>query len=356
MAGACEGPDRLGEDDAEVSEVHTVHGALITTEQGDGHGFCCNLPDQCCDSHTARLAAVEAFYAWRTGDAELKQSAARSFNWVTYWQGLPGGAHAPFSDQWWFTDEFTDGPRRMMDAFQAFPEWAPADESHLLGSSSVVTRIHYGDGSVTYSTFDEASDDVLRLDFVPTTISADGRPLTRAKADDVTDAYTFDEATKVLRIHHQHARNVDIEGQGTGRPIQYVRFDNPHLAANTLLVGQYPAGLVDWGADREDAQWQIHAPAGKFGTFCLSLASPAIIHARFALPLPTVFAGVDAYNAGPHTAVVHLRSPQQRELAFTLQPGELKRIRTGWRDPSTSVDWAFENGEGLLFDNLALRP
>ena len=125
---------------------YTVHGALITTEQGNGVTFCCNLPNQCCDSHTARLAAVEAMYAWRTGDVDYKESAYRSMNWVTYWQGLPKDAHAPFSDQWWFTDEFTDGPRRMMDAFWAFPEWAPADESHLVGSSSVVTKFTTAEG------------------------------------------------------------------------------------------------------------------------------------------------------------------------------------------------------------------
>ena len=60
---------------------YNVHGALITTEQGDGKTFCCNQPNECCDSHTARLAAVEAFYAWRTGDADVnvKQQAYRSY-------------------------------------------------------------------------------------------------------------------------------------------------------------------------------------------------------------------------------------------------------------------------------------
>jgi hypothetical protein len=28
-------------------------------------------------------------------------------------------------------------------------------------------------------------------------------------------------------------------------------------------------------------------------------------------------------------------------------------LRTGWRDPSTSVEFAFTNGQGLRFDNLA---
>src|SRR5439155_2097442 len=81
---------------------YIVHGATVTTEQGSGlKNFCCNVPNQCCDSHSARLAAVEALYYARTGDAAYKEAAYRTYNWVTYFQGLPGGAHAPFSNQWW---------------------------------------------------------------------------------------------------------------------------------------------------------------------------------------------------------------------------------------------------------------
>jgi hypothetical protein len=327
---------------------YTVHGALITTEQGNGVTFCCNLPNQCCDSHTARLAAVEAFYAWRTGDIAYKESAYRSLNWVTYFQGLPGHAHAPFSDQWWFTDEFTDGPRRVMDAFWAFPEWAPADESHLLGSSSVVTKIQYGKGEISYSTFDEDSSDVLRLNFVPDSITAAGRPLPRVSSAD-QEGYAFDTATHVLRIRHEHARDIDIQGKSTTTPPRYISFDNPHLPAQSALDFQYPSGLIDWGKD----VWAIHAPAGKFGTFNLSLKDPKQAHASFSFPVPTVFAGIDAYNGGDEVATIRLRSPQLREQSYTLQPGQLLRIRTGWQDPSSSIQWDFENGDGLLFDNLA---
>jgi len=52
---------------------YIVHGATVITEQGDGKSFCCNLPNQCCDSHTARLAAVSAH------TAELKFSSPRVF-------------------------------------------------------------------------------------------------------------------------------------------------------------------------------------------------------------------------------------------------------------------------------------
>jgi hypothetical protein len=158
---------------------YEVHGAMVTTEQGDGKTFCCNLPNQCCDSHSARLAAVEAFYYERTGDVAYKEAAYRTDNWVSYWQGLPGKAHAPFSDQWWFTDQFADGPRRMMDALWAVPEWAPMGETHLVGASSVVKRIEYAKGRVKYSTFDGASEDVLRLDFVPERVTVGGKAVPR---------------------------------------------------------------------------------------------------------------------------------------------------------------------------------
>ena len=327
---------------------YMVQGALITNEQGNGKTFCCNLPNQCCDSHTARLAAVEAFYAWRTGDIDYKESAYRSFNWVTYYQGLPGNAHAPFSDQWWFTDEFTDGPRRMMDAFWAFPEWAPADESHLLGSSSVVTKIRYSNGAVTYSTFDASSNDVLRLNFVPITVTAGAKLLSCVNNTD-EEGYTFDQASHVMRIHHTRANTIDIEGPGTTTPPQYITFDNPHRLAQSVLEDEYPSGLINWGKDT----WSIHVPAGKFATFNLSLKDPSQPHARIAFPVPLIFAGIDAYNGGAKTAVIHLRSPQLREQNYTLQPEQLLRIRAGWRDASTSIEFNFEDGEGLQFDNLA---
>lgn len=329
---------------------YNVHGALVTTEQGDGESFCCSLPNQCCDSHTARLAATEAFYAWRTGDIAYKESAYRSFNWVTYYQGLPAHAHAPFGadNQWWFTDEFTDGPRRLMDAFWAFPEWAPADESHLLGSSSVITKIQYRKGSVTYSTFDEVSDDVLRLDFSPESVTAGGRPLRRLSMLN-GEGYSFDEKTRVLRIRHEHSTDVDIQGEESNIPPKYIRFDDPHLSAQSPLDFQYPSSVIDWGKD----VWMIHAPEGKFGTFGLSLKDSRQTHASFAFPVPRIFLGIDAYNGGSKAATIHLHSPELRGDTYTLQPGQLLRIRTGWSDPSSAIEFDFENGEGLLFDNLA---
>lgn len=327
-----------------------VHGATITTEQGNGKEYCCNDPGQCCDSHTSRLAAVEALYYAETGDVAYREEAYRSFNWVTYFQGLSSAAHAPFTGQWWFTDQYADGPRRMMDAFWAVPEWAPADESHLLGSSSVVNSIHYGKGSVTYSTFDPESKDVLRLDFEPQFVTADGKPLTQRNNLN-EPGYIFDSATHVLRIRHDDARSIDIQGADGSPTVRVITFDDPHLPAGTVIKGEYPAGAIEWARN----QWQMHVPQGAFGTFNLALADPAKHSAEFRFYAPRVFVGIDAYNAGPVESTITMRCPQMREVTFILKPGELRRLRTKWPDPSSKVVFEFQNGEGLIFDNLAYR-
>jgi len=327
---------------------YIVHGATVTTEQGDGKSFCCNLPNQCCDSHTSRLAAVEAFYYAKTGDAAYQEAAYRSYNWVTYFQGLPGGAHAPFSTQWWFTDQFSDGPRRMMDAFWAVPEWAPSDESHLLGSLSAVTKISYGTGSVTYSTFDDTSTDVLRLDFVPETVMADGRPL-RELHQLSASGYTFDSSSRVLRIRHDDARNIDVRGKSGGVVSALVTFDDPHLAAGTLLNGGYPSSQIDWGS----GVWKIAPPGGQFATFHVVLAGPSARTAKLKFSSPRIFVGIDVCNDGAEDAAITIRSPEQQEQTVTLHAGELRRIRTARIKPSLTVEFEFHNPGRLRFDNLA---
>lgn len=331
---------------------YIVHGATVTTEQGDGVSFCCNQPNQCCDSHTARLAAVEALYYAKTGDEAYKEAAFRSFNWVTYFQGLPGGAHSPFGEnQWWFTDQFADGPRRMMDAFWAVPEWAPADESHLVGSSSVVTKMNYGKASVTYSTFDAQSTDVLCLNFVPKSVSANGHPMPRLSTLD-HDGFVFDDSTHVLRIRHDDARDIDIQGQdiqNESAPPLYLTFDNPHLPAGTSLDGPYPAGVIEWLWN----QWKIGTPGGKFGTFNLIPADPLEPQLEFAFVVPHIFFGIDVYNGDAAEARLIIRSPGLPDVSVNLKPNELRRVRTAWREGSTRVTFELKNGSGLRFDNLA---
>jgi hypothetical protein len=107
--------------------------------------------------------------------------------------------------------------------------------------------------------------------------------------------------------------------------------------------------VIDWGG----GEWQIGTPYGKFATFTLALTDPKASGAGFHFYTPHIFAGVDVYNDGESNATVTVRSPETREQSFTIKPQELRRLRTGWRDPSTAVAFDIINGQALRFDNLA---
>ena len=121
------------------------------------------------------------------------------------------------------------------------------------------------------------------------------------------------------------------------------------LPAGTPLVGQYPSGVVDWG----NGGWEIGTPSGKFGTFTLRRSDPKATRAEFSFYAPRVFAGVDVYNDGDSDATMTIRSPEIREVSYTIKPKELLRIRTGWHDPSSKVIFNSTDGQALRFDNLA---
>jgi len=327
---------------------YRVHGAFVTTEQGNGRSFCCNKPNQCCDSHTARLAAVEALYYARTRDPRMREEAFRSLNWVSYFQGLPGQAHAPFGNQWWFNDEFADGPRRLMEALWAVPEWAPSDASHLLGSTSAVTRIEYAKGRVRYATFDAEAQDVLRLDFRPTSVRA-GEHWLRPVRGPSAEGYRYDAASGVLRIRRRGGAEVEVSGEGGRSPNLIVSFDDPHLPAGTPLQGEYPAALIEWAP----GSWQIGAPAGPFGTFHLVWANAAGA-ASFRFLSPSLLVGIDAFNPGPRDLEVRMRCRDGPAYRAALPAGRVQRLKTGWQQACSEVSVELPGATAAVhFDNLA---
>jgi hypothetical protein len=115
------------------------------------------------------------------------------------------------------------------------------------------------------------------------------------------------------------------------------------------LKGHYPTGVIDWGA----GTWHINVPEGAFGTFNLALVDSEASGAQFRFCWPRVFVGLDAYNGGTSDATVTILSAELRTVSVTVKPGQLQRLRTGWRDVSSSVRLELKNGEGLRFDNLA---
>jgi hypothetical protein len=172
-------------------------------------------------SHTSRYASVNALLYEKTGDLVAKEKAYRSLNWATYMARSNGviidGADV---NTQWFTDGYGDYVRHFMTGLGAVPEWAPFNQTHLLRSSSVVKNIFYGANSLSYTTYDRSSQDVLHINFNPTFVTADGVVLPR-RSDLDQPGWTLDPATKALRIYHTNATQISITS-GTTAPVSSI--------------------------------------------------------------------------------------------------------------------------------------
>lgn len=164
-------------------------------------------------SHTSRYAAVNARYAELTGDAAAKDKAFRAFNWATYMVRNSGlTIDGPYPNNVWFTDGWGDFIRHFVIGMGAQPEWAPAGQNHLLRSTSVVKSVTYGPGNeVRYTTYDASATEVLRLAFVPSSVTAGGTALSQ-RTDLAADGWTFDPGNNALRIRHSNSGIIVISG------------------------------------------------------------------------------------------------------------------------------------------------
>jgi hypothetical protein len=114
------------------------------------------------NSHTSRQASVELVYASRTGDWSRKDGNVRRLNWATYMVDTDG-KNRYYLDDVWLTDGYGDYVRHYLRAMAASPDLAPADQNHLLDSSSVIQSIAYGADEIVYSKFDAVSTEQLKL-------------------------------------------------------------------------------------------------------------------------------------------------------------------------------------------------
>ncbi len=175
------------------------------------------------NSHTARHASVQLLYCQRTGDISRKAEAIRQLNWATYMIGDFGNNCYPM-DNVWLTDGYGDYVRHYLRAMAAAPELSPRDQNHVLRTSSVVKRIIYGRDTVSYETFDHASQELLRLAFKPGRVTSGGVVLPRLsrRSDlDHSEGYTYEASADipgVLRIRHDRSATVEISGGNPNDP------------------------------------------------------------------------------------------------------------------------------------------
>lgn len=125
----------------------------------------------------------------------------------------------------WFNIAHPLALRFILSAIGWLPEELGANrENHIVRASSVVNFVLYDDGRIQYTTFDAppATVEVLRLAFVPTKVTADGRPLKRRR-DLSASGYTVKRLSNgdaIVTIRHDIARHVVITGDDPQRKLR----------------------------------------------------------------------------------------------------------------------------------------
>lgn len=195
------------------ADVATLIGWIATVFKADGwdainEQLWCYEP---MGSHTARYGAVCALFFERTGVPYYKDQASRYLNYATY-MTLDDGfvAVGPNWPGAWWSDGYTDYVRHYLDAMGAVPEWAPADENHLLRSSSVVQKIAYAADAIALTTYDANADLVFRLAVKPSEVIADGHVVFPAAP--VSEGVTWQALGQggVLRLRKAPGRKIEV--------------------------------------------------------------------------------------------------------------------------------------------------
>ncbi len=105
----------------------------------------------------------------------------------------------------------------VLDLIACAPETMGANrENHIVRTTSVARNVRYGKGQVAYRTWDALapSEDVLRLAFLPKSVSADGKPLPQ-RNNLAENGYTLRPLSNgdcIVAIRHDGCGNMLVEG------------------------------------------------------------------------------------------------------------------------------------------------
>jgi hypothetical protein len=94
-----------------------------------------------------------------------KTEAFENFNWATYCTSKAG--FVSVGPDWmraWFSDGYGDYIKHSWTDWPRLPEWAPAGEDHLLGSTNIVQKVNYQETRLRNRTFLPQSTEVFAVD------------------------------------------------------------------------------------------------------------------------------------------------------------------------------------------------
>lgn len=208
----------------------------------------------CCSSSLAwgpmEFALDFAQYAVETGDAWALEMARRQQILATYdvhdtgvvEDNIFGGGIAADN---WMNSAVPSSLKWVLRTMGWLPELMGASrENHVMRTTATVNAVTYDKGRVSYSTFDAPvnTHGVLRLAFEPTSVSGDGKML--SKRDDLSvNGYT-------------------VKALPAGDYIVSIRHDG---ARNLVIVGNDPQQVMEEDGLQFKGRWSAEANAGAHG-------------------------------------------------------------------------------------------
>jgi len=166
------------------------------------------------NSHTSRAAYLELLYAHKTGNTFKVENRLCQLNWATYSVDYEGrNVYPGFSIEIWFTDGYGDYVSHYLNAMALLPERLTAsDKSHLLGSTSTIQKIKYEANKISFTTFDNQSEVVLRLASKPKSVTVSGKILNQINQLD-GDGYVWKALDKggFLKMKYTGGSEVILE-------------------------------------------------------------------------------------------------------------------------------------------------
>ncbi len=182
------------------------------------------------NSHSSRQASAELQYATLSGDQSMITNAIRTLSWATYMVDDDGKNCYP-RDEVWMTDGYGDYVRHYLRSMAFKPELAPADQNHLLSSTSIIQLMEYKptigkylsseipadklkSTLVNYRTFDEKSVEVFRMTEKPDLVLVNQNPIPETSGTE-KEGWNWKPMEKggLLTIRHTSGNKVYITKQ-----------------------------------------------------------------------------------------------------------------------------------------------
>ncbi len=181
------------------------------------------------NSHTSRQASAELQYAELTGEQAFVKNAIRQLNWATYMVDFDG-KNRYMQDDIWLSDGYGDYVRHYLRSMASKPEMAPADQNHLLSSTSVVQMIEYPPTKnkifsskvpsdklkntfINYRTFDDKSTEIFRMTGKPSEVLVNQKPILENEQVNFEGwMWKSYEKGGVLTIRHLKGNKISVNG------------------------------------------------------------------------------------------------------------------------------------------------